>query len=246
MHYQLFFPGQSCDAKPALRAAGLDDFLTGSKGGLASLKLPQSDGTAVETRGLLVGWSGEFGAFFERQRVVDLGAGTWLVLWTDSPVTPEDLQRGSLFTGYDTKLADGQLWRVPSAAELPCDLRLRGGQWESVRKPQFQEFWRQSELWQHRYLKCELDAGQMQRDSGLDWPALVQQWVGFCLLALRQNYRLTPEIASELGLLDTSALFWITFNVLDRPVIEEIEAELGTKADRESAGFEKKEVCIPG
>jgi hypothetical protein len=241
MHYQLFFQGRFSSEADALRSAGLGDFAIGAKGVPCVLRdvpglLPG------DCPGLLVGWGREVGSVPERQTVVDVGADYRLVLWTDSPVTPEELERAQLFFSWDTALADGQKWKVPIAAELPSDFRLVDRQWTKIRKPAFAEFWRQSEVWFRRESDLAWDMEAMLADSGQTEAEFYQDLCEFCLLALRQNYRITGPIASHLGLFDSSILHRIVFNVTDGMPRQEVQKLMAEQIDRETAGLvEKKE-----
>ncbi len=238
MHFQIWFPGQTRDAAGLLRAAGLADFVGGHSECMTTQRLP--DGVVKD--GLQVNWGGQAGCFPDRQKWVPLvatDATAYLGLWLDSPCTPDDLRRSSLFNGYKVKLADGADWQVPLAVELPATLRLVDRSWTKVRKPQFDEFWAQSEVWYRRFNLFDLNPETVATSEGIDAAALQHEWAEFCVFALRQNYRLTPLIASELGILDTDSLLKITWSVVDGMAIKEVLAEMQEIADRNSA-FEKK------
>ena len=246
MHFQVWFPGKTNNGAQLLRDVGLADFVEGHRECMTTQRLP--DGVVKD--GLQVSWGGgDAGYFPDRQswvplRSLDFGEiGPQLGYWLDSPCTPDDLRRGSLFNGYKVKLADGNEWQVPLAVELPATLRLVERAWTKVRKPQFDDFWAQSEVWYRRFMLFDLNPDTMASQEGIDAAAMQTAWAEFCVFSLRQNYRVTAEIASELGILDTDSLLRITWSVIDGMAIKEVLNEMQGIADRDSA-FEKKAAAV--
>ena len=233
MHYQLWFPGATRDAAGLLKSAGLADFVEGAMESIARID---------DVAGLLVTWSGEAGYIPDRQKWITpfVGATYRIGFWTDSSCGPEDLRRSSLFDGYLNTLGDGQTWQIPKAADLPSTMRLVDRQWTKIRKPRFDGFWKRSEAWYRRFMQCDLESDTICRVENLTPSQLYHDWSDFCVEALRQNYRLTPEIASELGLLDSESLLRITMAVVDGMAIAEVLAEMRHNADVESATEQKK------
>ena len=234
MHYQIWFPGVTRDAAGMLKSAGLADLVEGARESIARID---------DQAGLLVTWSGEAGYISDRQRWFTpfTGATYRIGFWTDSPCTPQDLQRRAMFSGFLQALGDGATWQIPVAADLPSTMRLVDRQWTKVRKPQFDSFWKRSEVWYRRFMMCDLDPDTICRTENLTPGELYHDWSDYCVEALRQNYRVTPEIASELGLLDSDSLLRITMATVDGMAITEVLAEMRHNADVESA-TEKKSV----
>ena len=141
MHYQLFFPGKTSNAASCLRSVGLADFVDGAN----EMPLTGRDNAPL---GLLVTW-GDIPRWEPSNQAVTDCKGYKLVMWLgeDRRCTPADLARQSLFPYYRIPLSDKQEWDVPRASELPSGLRMVDGQWTKVRKPQFMDFWNQSETW---------------------------------------------------------------------------------------------------
>ncbi|HEY0982673.1 hypothetical protein [Schlesneria sp.] len=233
MHFQIMFPGKMTNAAACLRSVGLADFVDG----VNECAVTMRDGVPD---GLLLNWSGEIGYFPDRQRWIE-GPGYQIGFWTDSPCAPADLARPSLFPGYEIELGDGHKWRVPCAADLPTTLRMVDSQWRKVRKPKFNEFWQQSEPWFRRLLVMDLDENKMASDAGRTAEQMLTEWAEYCVVSLRQNYRLTSEIASELGILDSDSLLSITMASVDGMNIKAVIAELAELREKESAGVKKKE-----
>lgn len=230
MHFQLLFPGKTSNAGSCLRSVGLADFVAGCT------EMP----VASDKPGLLVAWGNSIGLDPANQRVIDSGEGYDVIFSKTSPCTPAELARSSLFNGYDVDLSDGQNWRVPLAADLPKTMKLVGKDWRTVRKPQFDEYWQRSEVWFRRFLMQDLDEKSMLSETGMTAQELHNEWMDFCIFCLRQNYRLTPLIASELSIIDTDDLLKITLAAIDGMAIKEVMEEAAKKAERESAGSKKE------
>lgn len=232
MHFQLWFPGQTRDAAGLLRSHGLPDFVEGAKESVDKL-------TPETMPGLWVTWSGNSGSDPANQTVIECG-GYSIVLWKNKPCVPEDLARRSKFGAYNVLLADGNMWLIPVAAQLPATFKLSGGQWKKTRKPQFDEFWRQSEIWYRRLVEYQLDPAEISNGESIPVEQVYGEFAEFCITALRQNYRMTGEIASELGLLDSESITNIVLYVLDGIFIKEVNDEIADRSDVETA-FEKKQ-----
>lgn len=237
MHFQMWFPGATgCVA--ALQSIGAVDLREGCRESMAKF----IDGRM----GLLLSWTGDIGYVPERQRWVPLrnAEGPQVGYWSESPCVPTDLARRSLFDGYQQRLADGNDWVIPRATALPASFRLVDGAWSKVRKPQFDEFWARSEVWYRRFMTCDLDAEVIFRTEGISEEQFHQELADFCCFALRQNYRLLPEIASELDLLDSNSALSIVWSVIDGMAIKEILQEMQEVADVQSAFGDEKKVEV--
>ncbi|HEY4263414.1 MAG TPA: hypothetical protein VGM98_24840 [Schlesneria sp.] len=209
MHFQMWFPGATGNARAVLEAAGLADFAEGCRESIAKF--------TDERQGLLISWTGDAGYSPDRQKWLPLKDpdGPQIGYWTDSPCTPADLQRRYLLTGFPIPLGTSGEWIVPRAKDLPAYLRLVNNLWESIRKPEFDEFWHRAAVWYRRFMTADLDLEQMAECEDLDPDVLLSEWCDFCVYALRQNYRILPQIASELDLLDTTTLIKITWAIVD-------------------------------
>lgn len=223
MHFQMWFPGLTGSGS-ALQSVGAIDFREGCRESLAKF----ADGRS----GLLLSWQGEAGYFPDRQRWIPLDSsdGPQIGYWNDSPCTPADLERRSLFNGYRQPLADGYEWVIPQAAGLPASLRLVNGAWSKIRKPQFDEFWARSEVWYRRFMAFDLDVKAILLAEGISEELFHQELADFCIFALRQNYRLLPQIASELGLFDSDSALRIVWSVIDGMAIKEVLHELQNRS----------------
>ena len=235
MHYQLFFPGKFGNSASCLRLVGLADFVDGAN----EMPLTGRDG---EPSGLLVSWGDVPKWEPAKQSKVD-ATGYQIIFWTGADgavdVTPAEIVRQSTFSGYVPKLSDCNQWLVPVAADLPSGLRLVDGHWTKVRKPQFVDFWNQSEKWYRRSMLFNFDLQKMANDASMTVNAVLDEMVEFAVFALRQNYRINAEIASAIGLLSTQDVDLIVGCVIDKMAIQEVLDEMQHLQDIETT--QKKE-----
>jgi len=233
VHFQLWFPGQTRDAAGLLKSKGLGDFVDGAQESVDKLN-------SESLPGLWVTWSGLSGSDPDNQRVVECD-GYSIVFWKDSPCVADELARHSMFGSFNVRLATGEMWLVPVAAQLPSTFKLVGGGWKKTRKPQFDEFWRQSEIWYYRLQKFQLDPQAISVAEGIPVEQLYGEFADFCVFALRQNYRVTAEIVSELGLLDSESVQNVLLYVLDGIFIREVNEEADHLNDTDTAFGKKPE-----
>lgn len=143
--------------------------------------------------------------------------GYWVGLRKGSPPTPEDLALPERFAGRELTLGDGQVWTVPAAAKLPRAYRLRDGIWTSEVRAEFRMFWDDSVVWFERS-RPALEG----RATSIVAPP---EWIDYVLSALALNYRLLPEVASELGLLGTDNAFDAILATVSGHLLLEVAAE---------------------
>ena len=216
MHFLIFVPRIDA-AQPTLDAAGLGDFAANS----TPFALARGPGGGP---GTLFGWTKptdpcrEFGFFPDRQTwSPSKPAGRyWVGLWNDSPPTPAELLRTSPFDGGAVRLGDGQSWRIPAAARLPktCVLSDDGEPGFRI-ADQFQEFWRESETYFFQLVLA--DAGD--EDIIID-----ANWWSYLCRALRLNYRIVPEVVSELRLFSTDTMLEAVLATVEgRPIHEAVD-----------------------
>jgi hypothetical protein len=230
MHYLLFFPGESSNAGRCLRGVGMADFSDG-----VNEKPERIDGVS----GLLCGWGGAVALDPANQRWVQM-SGFRLGIWTNAEFAPRDIARRSIFDGRNVTFSSGLQWSVPTAADLPSLIVKADSHWKRIRKPQFADFWNQSEIWFKRFMDQRLDEEQMRIASELSEQEFLDEWAEFCVFALRQNYRVTPEIISELAPFDTDDMFRITLAAIDGMTINEVADEASEIAERAASGLPKK------
>lgn len=228
--FLLFFPNSAGrSVRSLLESADMLDFLPGAA--QASVVLDGVSGT-------LIGWGDRIGVEPDRQTWGEDCGGYRVGFWVDANVTPEDLAKPDQFSGYRAVLADGNEWVIPAASMLPTSLvRDKSKHWKRVRKPQFDQFWRESEVWFRRNLKCGLDLQEMLKESRLSEQAFLDAWVKFVVFVLRQNYRVTEDVVSSLRLLDSRSLYMVTLYAVDGMAIEELEA------DQDAANMTEKKIA---
>ena len=116
----------------------------------------------------------------------------WVGVWNDSPPTEKDLRRPGTLHGADVTLGDGKPWMVPAPAFLPHSLILSDDGSLSMEP-------------QRRYQDVCIEAMRIRnlvRSAELVRVDYARLWA-FCLMCLSLNYRLPPELASHLRLIDT-------------------------------------------
>lgn len=132
-------------------------------------------------------------------------------LWPERP-TPADLERPRPFDGYRVPLGDGNPWIVPTAALLPKDYGLEGGQVVLTVQEKFRAFWQRS-----------IDLHELLAEQSNDAEAVLPgDWFDYCCDALALNYRILPEIVAELQLLNTRNQWAVYRAALDRIGLEAI------------------------
>lgn len=198
MHYQIWIPeGQT------LESVGLADHAyQGEK-----MPSPGPDGG----QGVLITWRKnsplDFGYFPERQKWIpaaecdDLQRGRyWVGLWNNKPPTTKNLIRDYPYAG-NTMTLGGQDWIIPAAVDLPQIVKVADdGTLRFVVQRQFDQFYR--------------DAKEMKARVVADGTITFADCWRFAIDALRINYRMTGEVASELELFDTDSLRLLAMNVI--------------------------------
>lgn len=232
MHYQLFFPGRTSNGRQCLMDAGLSDMTSG---------ITEAVNVVNGQQGLFVSWTGTVSVEPERQQWLSYEGVPYCVgLWRDQPVTPQDLVRPSVYSGEEIPMGDGQRWLVPTAVWLPTTKKRVGGRWVDVRKAAFDRFWHDSEVWFRRMMTHDGNLYAAAQSEGLSDDELSNQLTDFVLSALRLNYRLVPEVASELCLFDTETVISALMMVIRWMNVEEVLKQVQEKTDAVEAGLEKK------
>lgn len=156
----------------------------------------------------------------------------WIGINPTQPPGPDDLQRPTVRRGTAVELGDGRHWIVPSAYWLPAtngvDLATKkfGRQFH----PEFREYCEQAGRYAMEVFSRAEDIKMLASTYGT--PAalghkaanvsipLEDAW-GHCCRALDINYRLTPELATVLGLLNDASVIRVCAASFDFPLIEE-------------------------
>lgn len=127
----------------------------------------------------------------------------WVGVTNASPPTAEDLRRPGILHGRDIELADGSRWMIPVPHALPHDLILQAD--GSLRhEPKM------------RYQDISIDASRWrQKLEGVEQQAVsYEELYQFCIRCLSLNYRMPPELASHLRLIDTANVKHVMYAAL--------------------------------
>ncbi|MDE2100762.1 MAG: hypothetical protein KGL39_26185 [Patescibacteria group bacterium] len=208
MHFQLYIPHPPGPSAGLLEQAGLADFVAGAE----SLDVEKGpDGN----RGVVFAWrrpgQAQMGYQPAKQTWLPavprdgLAAGRyWLGIWNDSAPTPADIARPYPRPGRSIELADGNPWLLPIAKELPADLILQDdGSWKFEIQRRFHAFYIEHLRWAELFVNAS---------EGTTYE--FAEAANFVLSALRINYRLVPELASHVRLLNTDNVTACLFAIL--------------------------------
>ena len=154
----------------------------------------------------------------------------WIGQYTgDNKPSPSDLAHRNQFQGLDTTLADGNTWTIPVARKLPHRhaLNPETGEHRRVIDSRYAMYWEVStrtaievfrQLEMVEWIRDSELAGEMPADTAAE--VTVENAWDFVCQALSINYRLTPAIISELGLIDDSAMISCVIAALELPIIQ--------------------------
>jgi len=209
MHYQLFIPDTTSPDPAILDAVGLADLRQGAE------LLPTAEGPGGR-KGLIVAWrkpgKAQIGyqpakqTWFANATQGDVETGAyWIGLWNDSPLLPATIRRDYPKPGNTVTLGDNQEWTIPIAKELPADIILQDdGSFRFDVQRQYHAFYLEYLTWLEKFAQCregdQFDFGQAAH---------------FVLAGLRINYRLLPEVASRLKLLNTENVTTAMFAIMN-------------------------------
>lgn len=215
-HFQLYIPGVSTPDPQQLKPLGLSDLIVG-----AGFQHCPSGFTTGERgwlpAGSLVKWTpGEPDDSWHwtpsKQRG-DQTVGAYYVGWpSDSQPTPSDLDRSSDIVGNPVQLADGHVWIIPAARQLPRRWTLNE-QGLPIKVPHsaFDEFFT-------RAAECFDRLSHATRGDLCDQSfVLGGEWELACM-ALALKYRIAPPIVDLLGLLDHATMLQVVgaaFEIFD-------------------------------
>lgn len=205
MHYLIYLPQGVGRNSEGLQAVGLGDLLRKDEEGprFADLTGAGPD----ETTGTLVGFGNAQTVYRadsqkwipappdERRQLVK--GRYWIGFDLASPVTPVDLARQKQIHGLPYPLGDGNPWRIPNMANLPHRYALgESGTFEDLptieARPLFDRM-----MWAYRHM-----VDHYSKDQEFD----MDESIYYCCEMLAVNYRITPEIAGLLQLLDDSSV----------------------------------------
>jgi len=217
MHPLIFLPEGS-----SLEKVGLSDHVDGNMGTRIVAGPTGEPGLLICWQGTIDGYSVGFRpdsqTWLPAVPKGDLPAGRyWVGIERNAPPTPAQLQRQAGVDGYRVRLGDGHEWIIPAARYCPQDVRLApdGGIKLQV-QDKYREFWDGSLRWVELLLSIE--EGQTALQIG------PQEW-SYLTLALSINYRITPELASELRLFSTANVLHVVQATIDGQLAALVEQQ---------------------
>lgn len=233
MHYQIYIPS-GAESRPSLASVGLSQLQENAS--QQEILGNGPDGGA----GVLYTWTVPAGIYFgTRATWIRQHTGAyWVGILPEHPPNPGDLLRPNVFDGEELALGDGNLWRIAAAGRLPQVYRINAatGELEQEIRSQFREYFEECQRWFN--LLLSIDSEKFQAMVPRDW------W-DFCLRALSQNYRICPEVASYLGLLDSTLLIQCAIAAVQGAQIKAAEQDLQKKSPEQPSLDETPHV-VPG
>jgi hypothetical protein len=132
------------------------------------------------------------------------GLRYWVGLWNESPPGPADLARPYSQPGSRVIFGDGGEWLLPAAKEIDATLKLADdGTWKFEVQRRFHAFYLEYLKWFHFFGNC---------GEGDEYA--FAEAADFVLSGLRINYRMLPEVASQLELFSKSTVNTGLFSIL--------------------------------
>lgn len=224
MHYFIYFPGATAPDPRLFERNNIQGLLRGGNPDMAQTRCgPDGKHGIIATWGWGSGGSPVLADTEDktwRRFEVDGEPLGWMLGWvTDSPPEPADLELDDSLKidGSYIKLGDGNEWLVPESQYVPREHKYdsRAKSWTIGAPAEFEEFCRKAEQYAIDVLGAILELGRAyefgkEHDISFSEEKPVefslQGLIGFVVESLSINYRLTPEIVSEFGLLDTPSI----------------------------------------
>lgn len=197
--FQVFIPTDDTAqiyAERLLISVGLSDLVAGAA--------PERSLGPGEQQGVVISWPdiGDSTTGYQPGQQVWLPAAQsgeleskryWVGIWNEKPPTSKDLQRPAQYRGRSIALGDGHEWVLPMASELPADFILdESGSWISEIQPQFHDVFEQALNWYERITNADENTKYVE----------YEEIIKFVVPMLGLNYLITPEIVSELRILN--------------------------------------------
>lgn len=227
MHFRIFIPYITTANPEHLKRVGLEHLIPG-----AAFLFAELNGTP----GAVISWADDPGlsvaafSWIPAYASGNLEAGRYSVgLPIDSPMGPKELEWSRTFGGYLVTLGDGNQWCIPSAGMLPQSVKMRsnGVASRQVRK-EFQKYFDDSVKWFADFISRDFDDLNQTFDGEI---------FNYLARALMLNYRLTPEVISELELFGTENLVTcLRASVDGLRIIDEIEEQAQKKSATPTGG----------
>jgi len=220
--YYVYIPGKFASPQAAFAHAGLSSIVTNASS-FESHRTPEGEGRFyVWTDPTNPAKNVPFHYEPETQTWEKSADGKYWVGWCHDRIPdPVSLERPDGIGGYAVKLGDGNLWRMPSINALPVSFRLGPDGKEGAHvKPGWKRI-EERMLWAWRTL-------EEQTKGTLPDEAECRKYVAEMLCV---NYRLVPEIAYMLGLIDSETWGQAFAMTLDFERLKTLKREIVTTGE---------------
>lgn len=127
----------------------------------------------------------------------------WVGVTNASLPTAEDLERPGCLHGKKIELGNGEEWRIPVPHALPHNLVLQSD--GSVREEPQQRY---------QAISLEADDWRDKLDGVAQLVIPYDDLYRFCIRCLSLNYRMPPELATHLRLIDTENVKYVIYAAL--------------------------------
>ncbi len=216
-HFRIFIPNLTTANPEHLHRIGLGHlvpgatFLTGELNGIRGSFLSWAEDDP-RCEPVLYDWTPAYATEFLAEGRYSVG-----LKLTERPL-PHELAWPKRFGGYLVTLGDGNQWCIPAAGMLPQSVKMRpdGSSSRQVRS-EFKQYFDDSVKWFSDFISRDFEDLNQTFDAEI---------FNYLARALGLNYRLTPEVISELELFGTENLVTCLRASIDGLAIaEEIEAQ---------------------
>lgn len=206
--YLLFFPNATSQSKATFQAAGLEK-LAGNEKWFTSPVTPSDEPGLFCTWGDPRNPSNGVAVVYDpaRQTWRKMPGGYWLGVQNDRKPNPEGLARANSIKGYAVPMGDGNEYVLPNVMQLPAvyDIDETG---EEVRRTR--------DEWRHIEDRATWALGELIRCSRPGVLLPEKECRRYVAEMLAVNYRLVPEMAYALGLLDSDCWYAAMGATVDR------------------------------
>lgn len=199
MHFLIYIPEPNCPPDrlaevglPGLADGAFNVTTQGPDGKLGTL-FSWRPVTGVNQHKLTLEYNAARQTWNTSAALGDLEAGRyWYGTINGNLPTPDDLQRQYPYRCHEVMLGDERQWWLPAERDIPQTVKLMDdGSYRYVPHRKYEEFCHLTRQW--REIVKTLNVG-----------VVIEEALAFVRLALGVNYRLTPEIESDLELWTTS------------------------------------------
>ena len=216
-----FFPGRSGMTVDEVAKLGLAEVITNF-----SVRGVTNSGPGGKAGMIVAPQQEQFGShigYFPEEQTWEKSATAdhWLGIYKDNPPKPEDLAREEQIAGHELVLGDGQKWLVPVARSFqglsPLPQRLRLGPEGKLVGEMLPRYIAMSEAAERVWEDWKLAVSQGETGEEPRGNMDIEHGWRIAVMALSVNYRIDPDEASLLGLIDTQCLAKVLRAIIDIP-----------------------------